>query len=1149
MSETAQYRQFGFDRNPFQDAAADDEVVERYELVGREDQEENLDRFVRDAFLDPTRRKRGLVNGDYGTGKSHHLIRTRNRIRSGITIDGEEYVGLAAYVGNLYPTPRYWYENITDEFIEQARGDGEEELVTYIENLKDIEPEDSVDPGYEYAKLVENIKDNLQHIAVKAREEHGYDALFVFTDEAEKLASEEVEAQTIRRFTEGLRDITDGLGGSGLHFLLGFSQKAKSRLAGAAEDIETTEGILGNALIMRFQAESPPIQLGNLSESATKQLLITRMDPHRIDEQDEGKLEPIEEATISVVRSATGGNPRSILSIHNDALQYARDADKDRIDGEAVFNALYGKGAHFGNEEILSKEAYLKLLDSIRNEDEAAASDLDNLKHRLIGEDESLPRSSFVNADPDDLTRSFTVEDTELRVLERSEEHGRYEYSLHRDVKDFIFGRQAGESSLDSDNWDTQVMTSIDKYQAELSRGLAQATNANSQLAPTGESYAIEVDGDKYEAWFIEYNPGPGYRMIKLAVAVYGFAQEPVALYKLLLEVLEERNVDFTVLVADGKQRSGDANRFLNSELSEYQDHLLETRLIRDEVVISQDLIEDRIYGKLLGLGDLEKELDAEAFDREAFIESLGLKAALDVKIDDVTLPYPDMTGQKVVNYLRMNDAPEIAMTDIEEEAEVDLDRKKMSDFEEQGLVAKEGHYWRYPDLEDNPPWKVIYRKIRRDGPVSKTELVDQLKREYVLQTPPGEESDLVQFYLNQLVGDDLVEGKETDEGYKYDEVDVTEIYQQRKEEAEQQEEVVEELLVDARDLDVNDVDDFSGRHEDMRTRIQEHSTLDPTREELNGMEEAVSLGSKLEEDLQESIRQRKQQIEGEVDTLSTQLEHLKEDMAEAAPEYADQKSLRQVDENWRAVDDFERWVVDVEDELEDTQLLVEEDEYTEAVDLIPQVREEIETARDNYDEFTDQLGELKQEIGDTYSRLQRTRSTITEISDDNAVKKEYRGRTNEPDDQLSEIEQHLNANELDKASEKLTECKANLTEVRQQAEETRDKQRNLHDEIADLKSRISGQLETEAEDLVSECKSLVDNGEFIKAQNKIGELEDLVTDSGKDPSEILVEAANDYDGRVASIIEHTDLTEYEVLNLLKREYGDTITEIRVSTD
>jgi len=432
---------------------------------------------------------------------------------------------------------------------------------------------------------------------------------------------------------------------------------------------------------------------------------------------------------------------------------------------------------------------------------------------------------------------------------------------------------------------------------------------------------------------------------------------------------------------------------------------------------------------------------------------------------------------------------------------------------------------------------------------VSKTELVDQLKREYVLQTPPGEESDLVQFYLNQLVGDDLVEGKETDEGYKYDEVDVTEIYQQRKEEAEQQEEVVEELLVDARDLDVNDVDDFSGRHEDMRTRIQEHSTLDPTREELNGMEEAVSLGSKLEEDLQESIRQRKQQIEGEVDTLSTQLEQLKKDMAEAAQEYADQKSLRQVDENWRAVDDFERWVVDVEDELEDTQLLVEEDEYTEAVDLIPQVREEIETARDNYDEFTDQLGELKQEIGDTYSRLQRTRSTITEISDDNAVKKEYRGRTNEPDDQLSEIEQHLNANELDKASEKLTECKANLTEVRQQAEETRDKQRNLHDEIADLKSRISGQLETEAEDLVSECKSLVDNGEFIKAQNKIGELEDLVTDSGKDPSEILVEAANDYDGRVASIIEHTDLTEYEVLNLLKREYGDTITEIRVSTD
>ena len=95
MLETS-YEDLGLIGNPFESIIADERSALRYGLYGREDQIKRLEEFVSSAAK-VNFQKRIFVMGEYGTGKTHHLLKLREEIVSGKY--GSDIT--AIYLGNL----------------------------------------------------------------------------------------------------------------------------------------------------------------------------------------------------------------------------------------------------------------------------------------------------------------------------------------------------------------------------------------------------------------------------------------------------------------------------------------------------------------------------------------------------------------------------------------------------------------------------------------------------------------------------------------------------------------------------------------------------------------------------------------------------------------------------------------------------------------------------------------------------------------------------------------------------------------------------------------------------------------------------------------------------------------------------------------
>jgi hypothetical protein len=424
MSEQA----FGFDRDPFETTIADEEIASQYAIVGRDEQEYRLNQFVEKAIHDPDHMKKRLIFGDYGTGKSHHLIKLRNSIRQGVEIDGESHEAIAVYLGNLGLSIRRLYEKIVEEIKESAP-----ELSEYIDDLPSVEPESSADEAYEFEKLQDNVIKNIRKIVITAREDHDYRCVYLFIDEAEDIAN--ADREKVQPFVRAFLHLVNGLNSSGIHILLGFSQSARMKITSYDNDDDS----LGNALMERFQGGE--IYLGHLSEDDVKKMLTDRMDHHRT--SNPGSLSPIAEETVSVVTELTGGHPRAILRIYSEALQFAAEVGSDRIDGDAIVYALTGFKSFVREEDILSQEAITSLKKALDDVHPDARDDFERFQGRLVGKGEAVPKKAFSEGVADSLLDPITVEGegtTEIRVLEQRERHGQYFYLLSESTREFLFG-------------------------------------------------------------------------------------------------------------------------------------------------------------------------------------------------------------------------------------------------------------------------------------------------------------------------------------------------------------------------------------------------------------------------------------------------------------------------------------------------------------------------------------------------------------------------------------------------------------------------------------------------------------------------------------------------------------------------------------
>lgn len=1120
MSEPAsKYEQFGFDADPFSVTIATEEIASRYQLVGRDEQEYQLNQFVDEGIRDPSTMKKRLIFGEYGTGKSHHLIQLRDDIREGVDVDGEEYQGIAVYVENLGFSIRRLYEKIIEEIKDSAP-----ELREYIDSLPSIEPEDSADDAYQYERLRDNIAEHLRKIAQTAQEEHDYRAVFVFIDEAEDIANPSPEEKDkLPRFIRSFLHIVNSLNAAGVHMLLGFSQGARMRITSYEDDEDT----LGNALMQRFQGGE--IYLGDLTEGDVKEMLIDRMDQHRTTGQ--GELAPIAEETIPVVTDVTGGHPREVLRIYSQALEYAKEMDLDRIDGNAIVYALTGFKSFVRDEELLNQEAITNLKKALEDVHPDARDDFDRLEGRLIGESEVISEDAFSDGVPGELLSPITVEvdePRELRVLEERDQHGRRSYLLSEEARDFLFSGAGGEGT-EIQKLDFRASNASDKFQQEISRGFALALqetgHGNLHKNPVSQS----LDRYEYSLRLIDIKRGAGKRDQTVAVGVYNGQEVPEELVALYVEAIREHGASFGVLVKENQQLSASANKYLNDldpvEREYYQDRVV-------EVDLSTEQRDELIYGRLLALGDTETNA-AELVDERELVDEFSVMSDLEELFEETILPYPDSIYREIIKYLESEDNRTFSIGDLRDELELEqyeLNEDIMEGLRSQGLVVKDGRRWTYPDIEsDRPPWYEIYRLLnQKDAALTVSELREQLANEYVFDCPSGDEHAMFQWYLEQLQRQNYVEPETVTRDGKtveaYQVVSVSDQYNEARNRAEDRLQTARDLYDQAVALNVDNVNSYENQLGDLEAQLDTYDEIfDPDHGDLNEVRSFIDDVIDLEEELEKTLEDQQESIVGSAKNLRDhKIDVIQSRISDADLEGSFATRLQELDNE----------LTDLHDELDE---LIESKQYErlrERTDAIEGRIEKIEQEVEDILEVKSQCTEKYREVRDLAGTA---RDQVEKISEENASRADLEERLERLNASLQEYQETYNAGDYEEALAVLTENAQPLAEeIERDAGEIVSQQQQYLSQIEDLEDEVDS---ADGAEKIESAREEVRAGNFAEAPILIDDIKDLV--EGPTRREQFLTALEEADGHLSVLIEETDFDVSEAFTYLNRAYTD----------
>jgi len=1120
MSEPAsKYEQFGFDADPFSVTIATEEIASRYELVGRDEQEYQLDQFVDEGIRDSSTMKKRLIFGEYGTGKSHHLIQLRDEIRTGVEVDDDEYQGIAVYVENLGFSIRRLYEKIVEEIKESAP-----ELQEYIESLPSIEPEESVDDAYQYERLRDNIADHLRKIAQTAQEDHGYRAVFIFIDEAEDIANpSEDEKNKLPQFIRSFLHIVNSLNAAGVHMLLGFSQGARMRITSYEEDEDT----LGNALMQRFQGGE--IYLGDLTADDVKEMLIDRMDQHRT--TGRGDLAPIAEETVSVVTDVTGGHPREILRIYSQALEYATELDQDRVDGDAIVYALTGFKSFVRDEELLSQEAITALKNALEDVHPDARDDFERLQGRLIGEDEVISEDVFSNGVPGALVSPITVESDEsreLRVLEQREQHGRRSYLLSEEARDFLFSGAGGEGT-EIQKLDFRASNASDKYQQELSRGVALALqdtgHGNLHKNPVSQA----LDRYEYSLRLIDIKRGAGKRDQTVAVGVYNGQEIPEESVELYVEAIRDHGASFGVLVKENQQLSASANKYLN-DLDAVEREYYQERVV--EVDLSTEQRDNLIYGRLLALGDTETNVE-ELVDERALVDEFGIVDDLETLFEEVILPYPDSVYRQVIDRLESEDSRSFSIGDLRDELDLEqyeLNEDIMEGLRSQSLVVKDSRRWTYPDIEsDRPPWYEIYRLLNdEDTELTISELRDRLASEYVFDCPSGDEHAMFQWYLDHLQRQNYVEPNTVTRDGKtveaYHVVSVSDQYNEARTRAENQLETARDLYDQAVSLNADGVNSYENRLDDLDEQLDTFDEVfDPDHSDLTEIRDFIDDVIALEEDLEEGVEEQQESIVGDARNLRDhQIDAIQSRIRDAEIEGSFAAQLQ----------DFDSELTDLHDELDE---LIESEQFERLRERSDAIEDRIGVIEEEVEDILEIKSQCTEKYREVRDLAEEAREQVGNIAEENETRADLEERVESLDTALEEYQDTYNSGDYKDALAVLTEEAQPLAEeIEQEAGEIVAQQQQYLSQLDDLETEVDS---TEGAEKIADARSEVKAGNFADAPLLIDDIEEFV--QGPTRREQFMTALRDHDGSLATVIQETDFDGSEAFTYLNRCYTD----------
>jgi len=727
---------FGLKNNPFDLIIADEENSTKYKLYGRTDQLKKIDAFIEQA-LSSKIQKRILLRGEYGTGKSHHLLQIHKKINDGEY--GEKII--AVYLGNLGLSFRRFYEI----FIETLKAQNPE-YSDFLSKLKPVEPEESADPSYNRDKLRDNILENFKQVITKFQYDQ-YQGIFLLIDEAEDIVQSN-DNDEIQYFIQSLRQFIDHFQGQPLHIVMGLSREALAKIS-STNDGTSQDRKLGDALFQRFSGKEE-IVLGYLSFEDTKEMVLDRLNHARI-EKNSG-FYPIKEGVIKVINEITGGHPREMLTLINKGVENAMKSGSNEVDGNCILPVFARHESFFNKKIILDWNRLAEITSLISEKNDLTGADFERLRGKLIGESESISISDFTDrSHAEKLTQPYDG----IRILLRKDSgYGETEYIIHPDFKADVFKgkRYTSDTEQQLDREIIDLLQNPEQYQKQLTSGFWRLIQESSMKAELKESEVTE----EYQIIIGKPVIGTSSSLVSVAFAAYKGREFPKTLYNHLLRLLDTKLAHFCCVLYDAPRLEIDPvfKSFMNDVRDKGQKKLYEnicTILVADLPVESNQLM-----GKIKLLSNRENKLD-DPSDIEQLFQDIKIEATLSKLVDEKAITYPeDENIRRIVNTLAAKSLDKFTLGDLKKDCPF-IAKAVMDRLESQRYVVKDGNGWKIAPINTDPPWKAIYSLMDEKKQVLLEEIREYLNDKFVLQCPSGDENQMVTWYLEILLNQNMI--------------------------------------------------------------------------------------------------------------------------------------------------------------------------------------------------------------------------------------------------------------------------------------------------------------------------------------------------------------------------------------------------------
>ncbi|MDG6251230.1 ATP-binding protein, partial [Methanocalculus sp.] len=671
----------GIQKNPFESIIADEESAFTYTLYGRETEIERFSEFIREAILKETQ-QRVMVMGEYGTGKTHHLLHLMHNINSGTY--GEH--NTAVYLGNLGISFRRLYE-----IIIQKTGEKIPELSDLIKELKNVEPDDSVERTYAPEKLRDNIIKNLGLLIAGAKN-RGIRGIFLLIDEAEDIVQSD-STNDVQYFVQCLLHLINELQGTPLHIIMGFSREAMSRVT----DLGSTsaeERKLGDAFLQRFPNK---IQLGHLSENDAKQMILDRLNSVRFTKNE--TFFPIKSEVIGVVSRLVSGHPREILAIMDQALRETVLSGEREIAGSQMIQVLSKHESFYSKSFILDWNSLNSLTEGIAAKNPSLGEDFRRLSGKLLGEDGAVTEDDFTDIEfPELLTQPISG----VRILERrNNEFGEMEYVIHPDVTNEVFKEKRYDSEIELaiEREIIDLLNYPEKHQRQLTYGLWKIFQAGWKAEFNNQQ---EIGSSLVIIGYVKTSSST--TPVSVLFTSYKGSTFPEALYMGIVQSLRSRQAGFAYVLYDGPRLSTDAhytrlkNTLRESNNERFLADILTVRA--DDLTVEKNQFMGQI--KYLGNRDIRPSEDINPSD---LFKELDAETKLTDLIETRALIYPEERVRSVVNHFAHNNLHSFAIKDLRTALGNDLyiDTDFLTRLNNQHFIRKNGGKWQIAQLDDDP--------------------------------------------------------------------------------------------------------------------------------------------------------------------------------------------------------------------------------------------------------------------------------------------------------------------------------------------------------------------------------------------------------------------------------------------------------------